>query len=558
MHLATNSLGKILQHTQHRPQTLLEELREARYDLTQAIPGSFLGLDDLTPYSEPESNVSKPSNKTPAHSKLNSEEEVNLILASDQNQQPMPRGITTQSRAWLLAQQQWQQSESPSTMALKARNPQPTASQPRQRTPSPVPSPVTSALTSLRATPQAQTPQRAPPPAGITASLASVTPPAPQASTSATRPSPPAPRTTQATPAAPPATQLRTFPSLPPLQLVLPVLAPPPPPRMVYVDLPQRGERAAPCFDRKAKELSQYFSEVEVLYTRHGINDDQEKKSRAIKYLVSTALEMMWRSSNTLGDITKTYNEFRAEMYKLYPGLSDNVYTVHCLDVLVGQCARLGVKSMAKLGEFHLQFRAILKYLISKNWMLKAKQTRSFLQGLQPELESQVKNQLQIIKQNHDLEDPYDLTDLYKAASFVLKGSMPLASLNYAPLAPVVAQPKVKTKAHTKIQVLKSVFAVLTETFKNLLYHDHGHVISFSSLSVSFLPLLCPFPLMFQYVPDCSGIFQALPVHSILSHSFLWCSRLFWHTIERHGIIWNLLVSSYISWLMLCDHVLYK
>ena len=95
MHLATNSLGKILQHTRHRPWTLLEELREAGYDLTQAIPGSFLGLDNLTPYSEPESDISKHSDKTLAHGKLNSEDKVDLILSSNPNQQPVPRGITT-------------------------------------------------------------------------------------------------------------------------------------------------------------------------------------------------------------------------------------------------------------------------------------------------------------------------------------------------------------------------------------------------------------------------------------------------------------------------------
>ena len=105
--------------------------------------------------------------------------------------------------------------------------------------------------------------------------------------------------------------------------------------------------------------------------------------------------------------------------------------------------------------------------------MLKAKQTCSFLWGLQLDLESQVKNWLQIIKQNHDPEDLYNLTDLYEVASFVLKGSTPLASLNYAPLALVTSQLEIKTKAHTEIQALKSMFAKLTEMFKNLLQQSN-------------------------------------------------------------------------------------
>ena len=70
---------------------------------------------------------------------------------------------------------------------------------------------------------------------------------------------------------------------------------------MVYADLPQRGERAAPSFDGKNEELGRYFSEIEALYTRHSITDDQEKKNGAIKYLATSALERMWKSSDTLG-----------------------------------------------------------------------------------------------------------------------------------------------------------------------------------------------------------------------------------------------------------------
>ena len=148
---------------------------------------------------------------------------------------------------------------------------------------------------------------------------------------------------------------------------------------MVYADLPQRGERATPSFDGKNKELGRYFSEIEALYTRHSITDDQEKKNGAIKYLATSALERMWKSSDTLADPNQSYDDFKEEMYRLYPGSSDDVYTVHHLDALVGQSTQLGIKSSAKLGKFHLHFQAISKYLISKNQMSQAEETQSFL-----------------------------------------------------------------------------------------------------------------------------------------------------------------------------------
>ena len=51
---------------------------------------------------------------------------------------------------------------------------------------------------------------------------------------------------------------------------------------MIYADLPQRGKHAAPSFDGKAEELSQYFSELEALYTWHAVISDQDKKNGAI------------------------------------------------------------------------------------------------------------------------------------------------------------------------------------------------------------------------------------------------------------------------------------
>ena len=175
----------------------------------------------------------------------------------------------------------------------------------------------------------------------------------------------------------------------------------------------------------------------------------------------------MWKSSDTLSDQGQNYDAFREEMYKLYPGSSDDVYTVHHLNTLVGQHTHLGIKSMVKLGEFHLQFWAISKYLRSKNRMPQAEQTWSFLPGLQPNLESQVRNQLQIIKPNHNLQDPHDLTDLYNAASFVLQGSALVALLILLPLESALLE--VKTETQSEIQALKTVFAKFTEMFKNLL-----------------------------------------------------------------------------------------
>lgn len=102
--------------------------------------------------------------------------------------------------------------------------------------------------------------------------------------------------------------------------------------------------------------------------------------------------------------------------------------------------------------------------------------------GLQPDLESQVRNKLQIIKLYHNLQDPQDLTDLYNVASFILQGSPSAASLILSPLASALLEVKMKTQS--EMQALKTAFTKFTKMFKNLLQQSSQRSLG--------LPPTCP------------------------------------------------------------------
>ena len=74
-----------------------------------------------------------------------------------------------------------------------------------------------------------------------------------------------------------------------------------------------------------------------MLYSWHLVTNDQEKKNSTIKYLGISALERMWESSDTLADSNQNHDAFKDEMYRLYAGSSNDIYTVHHLNGLVGQ-----------------------------------------------------------------------------------------------------------------------------------------------------------------------------------------------------------------------------
>jgi hypothetical protein len=242
---------------------------------------------------------------------------------------------------------------------------------------------------------------------------------------------------------------------------------------MPFADLPSCGECSAPSFDGSAEELGRYFSELEALFMRHTITTDKDKKAGALRYLATAALERTWKASDTYTDLTKTYAEFKAEIHKFCPGSSDNVFTIHHLDTLIGECARLGICNATELGDFHLQFRTISKYLIDKRRMSQAEETWGFLCALQPELENQVRQRLQITDPQHDPQDPYELRKLYEAAAYCLLSSVPAGSMgairSVTTLAPQPPPVNIKSELQNEVQsAIKSTVAEMTEMFKNV------------------------------------------------------------------------------------------
>jgi hypothetical protein len=106
---------------------------------------------------------------------------------------------------------------------------------------------------------------------------------------------------------------------------------------MALADLPARTERSAPTFDdTQPKELERYFADLQVLLNQYNIADQQECKEAVLKYL-KIRTEQLWKTTKAWSDRTKTFEEFKAEVYTLYPGTTgDCTYTIQDLDTLIG------------------------------------------------------------------------------------------------------------------------------------------------------------------------------------------------------------------------------
>jgi hypothetical protein len=208
---------------------------------------------------------------------------------------------------------------------------------------------------------------------------------------------------------------------------------------MPFTDLPACRERSAPSFDDKEPEaLEWYFSDLETLFVRHTITSDLERKQAALRYL-SVRTESLWETTATWEDQSKSFSDFKVEVFAFYPGASgDRTYRIRDLDILIGHYAHIGIQSATELGDYHRHFLLISRYLIGKGRLSAQEQSRSFFRGLQPSLEVQVRQRLQQKFIDHFLDDPYKLTAIYEAVSYVLMCAAPAApaQLRQAPNPP--------------------------------------------------------------------------------------------------------------------------
>ena len=192
----------------------------------------------------------------------------------------------------------------------------------------------------------------------------------------------------------------------------------------VPVSMPVRGERAAPVFDRtKPRQITRYFEDLELLFRRSAIVNDNEQKGFAVRY-VDFDTEQLWKTVPEFASNVHTYSQFKDAILKYYPNSgSDYAYSLRDLDSLTGERYRSGIHSTDDLSEYHMQFMAITNWLINKNRLGPLEQQRAYIRGFQPSLLTSITNRLQLKFPDQHANDPYKVDDVCEAARFLLQNS---------------------------------------------------------------------------------------------------------------------------------------
>jgi hypothetical protein len=199
------------------------------------------------------------------------------------------------------------------------------------------------------------------------------------------------------------------------------------PPSSMRLRMPKPGEKNAPAFDTdKPEELGRFFDRMEDWFADDGLENDDEKKKRIVKYLDADS-EIQWKALPSFS--AGTFEEFKAEAMSSYPAAEE---------VMKGSVAALKRK-LKRIGPIATDERddllALVRIMTAEVMKLKKiappihtnrELVDLFLSRLAPDFANRVAGKLSIHRlvdttQNNNPnprnpEDMYDIEDVMKMA----------------------------------------------------------------------------------------------------------------------------------------------
>ena len=95
---------------------------------------------------------------------------------------------------------------------------------------------------------------------------------------------------------------------------------------------------------------------------------------------VNIGVQCLWKAIPEYKVTMTSFTDFKKAVLKYYSKASgDFIYTLHDMDVLVGECQHLKFSSAIKLNTFHLQFTTITDWLIEKQLIGVTEQQHAYI-----------------------------------------------------------------------------------------------------------------------------------------------------------------------------------
>ena len=189
--------------------------------------------------------------------------------------------------------------------------------------------------------------------------------------------------------------------------------------------MPQVGERRAPVFNGESEELPRFFDAVEVVAEGAGLGD-RDRMLWACRYVKKLTDEETWKTARAFMSATGTWEEFKKEIYRMYPGSEgDRRYTRSDLLRLVEDWGDKGIESKEDLGEFDRVFRRIAMFLEGRGRISKDELDRTYLSAFTGDIRAKLDHRLTLKFPDQEFDVPFDTETVRTCAEYILMGSAP-------------------------------------------------------------------------------------------------------------------------------------
>ncbi|EJU02759.1 hypothetical protein DACRYDRAFT_50794 [Dacryopinax primogenitus] len=165
-------------------------------------------------------------------------------------------------------------------------------------------------------------------------------------------------------------------------------------------------------------DLQWYFDDFEQCAESNKLSAGQCSKYAARYTLAAT--EVVWKKLPSFKG--GNYDTWKADIYKLYPGTSqeDEIFTYVDLEEFMWKLAMVLMSTQAQLGEYICAFHHITRSFGEGEQLSEREKNCAFMQGLHIKFTSQVLAKLAIEFPKHHLEIPYPMSDVQNTASWLL------------------------------------------------------------------------------------------------------------------------------------------
>ncbi|EJU02068.1 hypothetical protein DACRYDRAFT_30450, partial [Dacryopinax primogenitus] len=183
--------------------------------------------------------------------------------------------------------------------------------------------------------------------------------------------------------------------------------------------MPLQTSRNAPKLESNATtDLRRYFDDFEQCAESNKLPAAQCSEYAA-RY-TPAATEVVWKKLPSFKG--GNYDTWKADVYKLYPGASqeDEIFTYADLEELTRKSATVPMSTRAQLGEYIRAFHHITRSFGEGEQLSEREKNRAFMQGLHTEFASQVLAKLAIEFPKHHPKIPYPMSDVQNTASWLL------------------------------------------------------------------------------------------------------------------------------------------